>query len=93
MVIDTSALVALLLGESEADRFVRRIAAAPNRCVGAPSYLEAAIVMVARSGPKARQKLDQLIADLAIEIIPFTYDQAVLARFSNSGGALAMPQD
>ncbi len=79
MVIDTSALVAVLLGEPEADRFVRTIAAAPSRCVGAPSYLEAAIVMVARSGPEARQKLDLPIADLAIEIVPFSYDQAVLA--------------
>ena len=35
--------------------------------------------MVARSGPEAQEKLDQLLADLAIEIVPFTRDQAVLA--------------
>ena len=35
--------------------------------------------MVARSGPEALEKLDQLLADRAIEVVPFTHDQAVLA--------------
>ena len=79
MVIDSSALVALLLGEPETARFVTAIASASSRLISAPSYVETAIVMVARSGPEAQEKLDRLLADLAIEIVPFTRDQAVLA--------------
>jgi len=79
MVIDSSALVGLLLGEPETIDFVAAIAAASSRLIGAPSYVETAIVMVARSGPESQEKLDRLLADLAIQIVPFTRDQAVLA--------------
>jgi ribonuclease VapC len=79
MVIDSSALIALLLAEPETARFVAAIATTSRRLVGAPSYLEAAIVMVSRSGPTAQEKLDRLLTDLAVEIVPFTRDQATLA--------------
>jgi ribonuclease VapC len=79
VVIDTSALIALLLGEPETPSFVSAIASAPRRLVTAPSYVETAIVMVARSGPEAQQKLDRLLTELIIEIAPFTPEQAQLA--------------
>jgi ribonuclease VapC len=79
MVIDSSALIALLLGEAETESFVAAIAAAATRVVGAPTYLETAIVMVARSGPEVWEKLDRLLYELAIEVVPFTRDQADLA--------------
>jgi ribonuclease VapC len=79
MVIDSSALIALLLTEPETPWFVTAIAGAPRRLVGAATYLETAIVMIARSGPDAQEKLDQLLAELAVEIVPFTRDQAALA--------------
>jgi ribonuclease VapC len=75
MVIDSSALIALLLAESETPAFVEAIAAVPRRLVGAPSYLETAIVMISRLGPE----LDRLLVELRIEIVPFTQDQAALA--------------
>jgi ribonuclease VapC len=79
MVLDTSAIIALLLGEPETTDFVAAIALASSRAVSAPTYLESAIVISARSGPQAQEKLDRLLNDLAIEIVPFTHDQAVLA--------------
>ena len=79
MVIDSSALIALLLAESETPAFIEAIAAAPRRLVEAPSYLETAIVMISRLGPEAREQLDRLLVVLRIEIIPFTREQAVLA--------------
>ena len=79
MVIDSSALVALLLGEPETPRFVAAIAAASKRLVSAPSYLETAIVMVGRSGSEAQDKLDRLLVEIAAEIVPFTRDQAIIA--------------
>ena len=79
MVIDSSALIALLLGEPESTNFVTSIAASTTRLTSASSYLETAIVMLNRSGPDAPEKVDRLLADLSIDIFPFTQDQAVLA--------------
>jgi ribonuclease VapC len=79
MVIDSSALIALLLAGSETPAFIEAIAAAPRRLVGAPSYLETAIVMISRLGPEAREQVERLLVVLRIEIIPFTREQAVLA--------------
>jgi len=95
MVVDSSALVALLLGEPETHRFVAAMAAASRRLLSAPSYLETAVVMMARSGREAKEKLDRLLSDLAIEIVPFTRDQAALAitAYSSTGRAAAMPLD
>jgi len=79
MVVDSSALVALLLGEPETSSFVAAIGAASRRFLSAASSVETAIVMMARSGPETREKLDRLLSDLAIEVVPFTGDQATLA--------------
>jgi ribonuclease VapC len=79
MVIDSSALIALLLDEPESTNFVTSIAASTTRLTSASSYLETAIVMLNRSGPDAPEKVDRLLADLSIDIFPFTQDQAVLA--------------
>jgi ribonuclease VapC len=79
MVIDSSALIALLLGEPESTNSVTSIAASTTRLTAASSYLETAIVMLNRSGPDAPEKVDRLLADLSIDIFPFTQDQAVLA--------------
>lgn len=79
MVIDSSALIALLLAEPEADGFVATPAGDSNRLVSAASYLETVIVMLTRSGPETLEKLDRLIAELSATIILFTREQAMLA--------------
>ncbi len=79
MVVDSSALIALLLAEPETDRLVSAIAAASERLLSAASYLETAIVMTARFGPQSQEKLDKLVAPLSIDIIPFTAEQARIA--------------
>ena len=76
MVIDTSALVSILLRESEADAFTAAILAGPSRLIGAPSYLETAMVMIGRLGLPARGALDRLVASLGAEIVPFTPSQS-----------------
>jgi ribonuclease VapC len=79
MVIDSSALVALLLGEPETATFVAAIAAAPRRLMSTASYLETAIVMTSRIGSSGLEKLNGLLNGLSIELTPFSPDQAVLA--------------
>lgn len=80
MVIDTSALLAILLGEPERDGFADLISAAGVRLVGAVNAFEAAIVMLARKGPAGVRELDLLYHYAEIEIVPFDGEQLTLAR-------------
>ena len=72
MVIDSSAIIAIILHETEGDKFVSLILEAPIRLIGAPTYLETAMVVIGRLGPTARASLDQIVASTAAEIVPFT---------------------
>ena len=84
MVIDTSALVAILLSEPEAPRLVKAIMAAGRAVVGTPSLVEAAAVMLAKKGPGGEVALDALLERLGIESEPFTEDGARPARLAYS---------
>lgn len=81
MIVDTSAVLAILLGEPEADAFTLAIAraACPPR-LSAVSYLEAAIRIDRLKSPVASAALDELLARLRLAIEPVTVDQAHLAR-------------
>ncbi|HEX2095597.1 MAG TPA: type II toxin-antitoxin system VapC family toxin [Longimicrobiaceae bacterium] len=59
MVIDTSALLAILLGEPEATDLTDAIASAGRRMVGAPTLVEASAVLVARKGPQGEIALER----------------------------------
>ena len=72
MVIDSSALVAILLREPEAGSFTAAIAGASTRLVGAPSLLETAMVMVGRLGPVGHALVERLIQTVAAEVVSFT---------------------
>ena len=80
MVIDRSALVAILLGERESPRLVEAIATAPVRVVGAPTVVETAAVLLARKGTAGEVALDALLQRLDIRVVPMTADAAVAAR-------------
>ena len=78
--IDASALLAILLGEPEAEEFSRSIADDPKRLVSALSALEAAIVIHARKGPAGIRELDLLVHSAGATIVSFDADQVLLAR-------------
>jgi len=80
MVIDTSALVAMLFGEPEAARLEAAIRAAPVREVGAPSYVEAAVVLRSKRGSAGLVALDALLATLGVAVVPLTAGRARHAR-------------
>ncbi len=79
MVIDTSALLAILLNEPEAPQLVKAIMGAERAVVGTPSLVEAAAVMLAKKGPGGEVALDALLERLGIDSDPFTEDGARLA--------------
>ncbi len=80
MVIDTSAVLAILLQESDADRYAEAIGAEPRRIMSAFSLLEASVVIEARKGPAGGRELDLLVHRSKIEIVSVTAEQAEVAR-------------
>jgi ribonuclease VapC len=80
MIIDTSALVAILDQEPEAERITRTLAATPERMLSAANLVEVGIVMQARRGDDGARDVDLLLAKLRVEIVPFTARQAEIAR-------------
>jgi len=80
MVIDTSALVAVLLGEPEARAFAKVMAADPRRLLSAFTAFEAAAVMEARKGESGGRELDLLVYKVGMDIVPMDIGQAELAR-------------
>jgi ribonuclease VapC len=80
MVIDTSALLAILFNESDAQRYDTAIAEAAVRLISAVSVLEAGMVVESRYGEIAGVELDQLLHRAKIETIAFTADHADIAR-------------
>ncbi len=80
MIIDTSALVAILDQEPAAERIARILAATPERMLSAANLVELGIVMRARRGDDGARDVDPLLAKLRVEIVPFTARQAEIAR-------------
>ena len=80
MVIDTSALLAILFLEPEAERFARAIAGAARRLISAGTLLETGIVLQARHGDEGARDLDLLVLKLGVEVAPVTARQVGLAR-------------
>lgn len=80
MIVDTSALIAILLAEPEAVAFSQALERATVCRCSAVSFLEASIVIESRYGPNGLLRLDLLVAEAAIEIAPFTIADARSAR-------------
>jgi ribonuclease VapC len=78
MVVDTSALVAILLREADAALYADAIARAGTPMMSAASYVELSIVALSR-GQRGRLELEATLDDAAIEILPVTLDQARIA--------------
>jgi ribonuclease VapC len=79
MVIDSSALLAILFGEPEADAFIEALAAPDRKFMSAMNKLEAMIVVEARKGASGASSLIKLLAAADIEIIPFDSGQSEIA--------------
>jgi ribonuclease VapC len=80
MILDTSALIALIEGEPEAEMFLDLIAHSSQVSISAATYVEASIVIDARGNPVLSRSLDTLLDDLAVTIAPVTSEQARVAR-------------
>ena len=80
MILDTSALIAILRREPDGEQYASTIAAAESVCLSAANYVETSIVVDASRDPNLSRQLDAFLDDTGIEIEPFTEAQARLAR-------------
>lgn len=79
MIVDTSALLAVLLREEDAGRFEAAIAATPCR-MSAANVLEATMVLEGRGGTAAGRALDAFLTSAEVATAPITLEQLEIAR-------------
>jgi len=80
MVLDTSAVIALLQRETDTPRLLAALDADPIRRMSAATLVEAGIVTLARYGEHGEREVDLFVQRLAIDIIAVTPDHAEIAR-------------
>ena len=80
MIVDASALLAILFEEPEAQTFARAIGAAPSSAISVVNYVEAGIRADGVKSKKRGPALDQIIEALAIELASVTPEQGIVAR-------------
>ncbi len=80
MIVDTSAVLAVLFDEPDAERFTRAMAEAPHCRMSAANFLEAALVVEGRGGMAGGHELDIFIEKAAIELVPISIEHAQAAR-------------
>lgn len=82
MVIDTSAIVAMLTGEPEAELLEAAVEADPVRLMSAATYLECAIVIESRFGDDAGRELDLWVHRADVEVVAVERGHAEHARIA-----------
>ena len=80
MVIDTSALLAVLFDEALAPQVEAALESDSVRLISAPSVVEAAIVVESRLGEAGTRELDLLLHKAKIQVVAFSAEQVEMAR-------------
>ena len=80
MVVDSSAVLAILFDEPERDAFADALSDAGLRLMSSLNVLEAAVVVSSRKGPYGARELDLLLHRAEFEVVSFTSDHLRLAR-------------
>ena len=80
MIVDTSALIAVLRQEPDADLYVNALATATEPLISAANFLESAIVVDANRDPVLSGRFEDLVATADITVEPVTAGHAQIAR-------------
>jgi ribonuclease VapC len=80
VVLDTSALLAMLLAEPERDAYVALLADAEDPLISAATLVEASIVMLAKTAEAGVRDLDELLVTGSVRCVAVDDEQAKLAR-------------
>ena len=94
MIVDTSAIIAILRDEPDADRYIEALAQVADPLMSAGTYIEAAIVIDANRDPVLSGRFDDLLVAARIGVEPVTARHAEIARqayrnFGKGSGHLA----
>jgi len=79
IVVDSSALLCLLLGEAEAERVAGCLADSARTLIAAPTLLETSIVAEARLGPRGVLNLQETLRAAQIDVVTFSAEEAQVA--------------
>jgi ribonuclease VapC len=71
VILDASAVVALILGEPAAESLLSRLASAGEVSIGSPTLVEATIVLTHRLGPVASSLVERFLGELGVTVLPF----------------------
>lgn len=80
MIVDSSAIVALIRQEQDATVFARALEAAASRKMSTANFLEAAIVLDSRRDPTQNRRFDALLLESKVELVALDETQARIAR-------------
>jgi ribonuclease VapC len=80
VIVDTSAIIAVLFDEADAPALAQAMNEADRLAIAAPTLVETTIVGEGRARPGMREKLDALLDTLRPEIVPFTADHVRIAQ-------------
>ncbi len=80
MIIDTSAIIAILQSEPEQETFIRAIESTNTRIMSVVSFVESSMVTFARRGNEGIRAFDLFLAKAQINVHPVSAEQGVIAR-------------
>lgn len=80
MVVDSSALLAILLNEPERAAFLQKLSEADNVLLSTATFLEIFIVYAGRVGPSEIAELEDLLETFSITLVAFTPEQSLEAQ-------------
>ena len=79
MIIDSSAVIAILRQEPDAERFATILASSTVKFMGAPTYLETCMVIAGRRSDVSAGRVNAFIRDAEILLLPFTSTASLVA--------------
>ena len=74
MILDSSALIAILFNEPGSDLLLQKLAGASSAGIGAPTLAEAGIVLTARAGVEGKRNLPLFLMEIDLAVVPFGQD-------------------
>lgn len=87
MIIDTSAVIAVIGKEPGHEQIIHRLAGSSQTRIGAPTRLETGMVLLARFGPRGKTALARFLQENRVDVLPFddVHVDAALDAFSRFG--------
>jgi ribonuclease VapC len=82
MVVDSSAILAILLAEADRERITNLILEAETRAISAANVLEIGIVLESRRGETAGREFDLFLNQASVDIVPVDAEQVEIARLA-----------